>query len=111
MALAWSEAAKGTTVTTELETTIRTALLESPYVGEVLEVSAGQSAAGQPLVGLRVTAANVSSVADLGPVVADFRATVRTSAGDDACVFVEIAVPGEPASALPTEAIVIRGAD
>lgn len=105
-------------MTTDLAARIRDSLLESPYIGDVLQVTVGTASGGIPitaeglaLVGLRVTVANVPTIGDLGPVAAQFRATAREFAGDDACVFVEIVVSDERNSSVPTEKIVIRGAD
>lgn len=105
-------------MTTDLAARIRDSLLESPYVGEVLQVTVGTAGDGHPvtaeglgLVGLRVTVANVPTIGDLGPVAAQFRATAREHVGSDACVFVEIAVSDERIASVPTEAIVIKSAD
>ena len=105
-------------MTTDLAARIRDSLLESPYIGEVLQVTVGTAAGGNPitaeglqLVGLRVSVANVPSIGDLGPVAAQFRGIAREHAGDDACVFVEVVVTDQPISTVSTEAIVIRSAD
>lgn len=98
-------------MTTDLAAKIRAALLESPYVGEVLQVSAGTAEGGEPLAGVRVTVANVPTIDALGPVIADFRGSVRTVLGDDACVYVEVVVEDPNTETVSTEKIVIRGAD
>ncbi|GGA67251.1 hypothetical protein GCM10011490_17270 [Pseudoclavibacter endophyticus] len=98
-------------MTTETVEKIRAALLESPYIGEVLEVSAGSDDEGQTFAGVRVTVANVPSIDALGPVVADFRGSVRGVIGEHACVYVEIAVDHENVETVSTEKIVIRGAN
>lgn len=98
-------------MTTETAAKIRTSLLESPYVGEVLEVSAGTSEDGPALAGVRVTVANIPTIDALGPVVAEFRAMVRAIVGEASCIYVEIAVGAPDTETVSTEKIVIRGAD
>lgn len=98
-------------MSTDLATQIRGALLESTYIAEVLQVTAGTADTGVPLVGLRVSVTNVPTLLDLPPIVADFRGIARAHAGSDACVYVEIAIAAERVATLPTEAIVIRSAD
>lgn len=98
-------------MTTETAANISARLLESPYVGEVLQVSSGEAEDGSTFAGVRVTVANVPSVDALGPVVAEFRGLVRSVIGDAACVYVEIAIGDPNTETVSTEKIVIRGAD
>lgn len=98
-------------MTTETAAKIRTSLLESPYIGDVLQVTAGEAEDGSAIAGVRVTVANVPSIDALGPVVAEFRALVRDVIGDASCVYIEIAVEDPNTETVSTEKIVIRGAD
>ncbi|MGO2110080.1 MAG: hypothetical protein ACTH31_00540 [Pseudoclavibacter sp.] len=98
-------------MTTQIADQIRNVLLESPYVGEVLEVSTGTDETDATFAGVRVTVANVPSIDALGPVVAEFRGTIRELLGEQACVYVEIANGEADTETVSTEKIVIRGAD
>lgn len=86
-------------------------LLESARVAAVHQVTTSTTDDGVAVVSVRVAVTNVPSLADLPPVLAELRALVREVSGEQAQVFVEADLTEPPGPELPTEAIVIRGAD
>lgn len=84
--------------------TVREVLLESPYVNEVLAVEADER-----IVGVRFCLANVPDLYALAPVFAQLRAAIKAAVAVEH-VFLEPDIT-EHRSAVPTEAIVIRGSD
>lgn len=90
---------------------VRTALLESVHVSEILEVRTTEIDGQVDVVGVRVALTNIADVDALPPVIADVRHRVRCAAPDVRAVFVEPDVIGPDRSSVSTEAIVFRGWD
>lgn len=94
-----------------LSDAVRTALLESAHVSEILEVRTTEFDGQVDVIGVRVALTNIADVAALPPVIADVRHRVRSAAPDVRAVFVEPDVIGPDRSPVSTEAIVFRGWD
>lgn len=92
-------------------TEIRTALLESPYVEEVLQVQVEGAEGDYSAVGIRVCLTNVPRLDALPPVLASLRSSARNVVGDKVAVFIEPDFTEPNRSEVPTEAIVIRSMD
>ncbi|SJM55457.1 hypothetical protein [Gulosibacter sp. 10] len=95
---------------------IRTALLTSAYVGEVLQVQVEQLRGAQDeitisSVGVRASIVNVSDLNAVPPLLAELRSLVRGVAGADTPVFVEPDFTEPSREDVPTESIVIRSWD
>lgn len=87
---------------------IRTALLASPYVGEVAEIAVDES---QETIGVRFSVSNVREVFTVPPLLAELRASIRRAHPTAKHIYLEPDFTERSVEPLSTEAIVIRGWD
>lgn len=97
--------------TNDLASEIRSLLLESPRVEEVLQLRVPVTADGVLMAGVQVSLVDIQHCADLPPVLAELRALIRQLVPSGTPVFIEPDLTGRPRENVTTEAVVIRSAD
>lgn len=95
-------------MTSKAAETVRTLMLESAYVNEVLKVAIDDN---EKVVGVQFCLANIDDLGALPPVFAQLRADIKLALPEVEHVFLEPDVTERRAEAVPTENIVIRGWD
>lgn len=87
---------------------IRTAMLASPYVGDVATIAIDESAS---TVAVRFAVCNVREIFAVPPLMAELRANIRRAHPQAQDIFLEPDFTERRLEPLSTEAIVIRGWD
>ncbi len=88
--------------------TVRTVMLESAYVNEVLKVAVDGN---EKVVSVQFCLANIDDLGSLPPLFAQLRADIKLALPEVEYVFLEPDVTERRAEAVPTENVVIRGWD